>query len=95
MVLGFLYHMTDCTDTIVVEDPADTVKLDWFQDMLVEAQLVDAIIVLSHMDLKVRSVLKRRGEVHSATHDSILTPCTRSLSFPRQGRQRLRPVERD
>ena len=44
----------DVTATVIVEDPADTVKLDWFQNMLVEAQSVDAIVVLSHMDLKVR-----------------------------------------
>ncbi len=52
MVFGFLYHMTDHCPSVDVEDPAETVKSDRYQTALSEAEDVDAIVVLSHMDLK-------------------------------------------
>ena len=54
LVYGFLYHMTDSCSAVVVEDPSVTVQEDWFAGSLATAvaEGVDAIVVLSHMDLK-------------------------------------------
>jgi len=38
LVFGFLYHMTDCCDSVVVEDPIDTVGEQWFEDALQVSQ---------------------------------------------------------
>ena len=53
LVFGFLYYMTDCCEGVVVQDPAYTVTLPWFAAALTDAlsRGVDAVVVLSHMDL--------------------------------------------
>jgi len=58
MLFGFLYHMTDSCDTVVVEDPAQVVKEAWFTAALDDAlkQDIDSLVILSHMDLEDRNV---------------------------------------
>ena len=50
LALGFLYHQTDNCGSVVVKDPADVVREDWFVSALAGNADVDAIVVLSHMD---------------------------------------------
>jgi 2',3'-cyclic-nucleotide 2'-phosphodiesterase (5'-nucleotidase family) len=49
LLFGFLYHMTDSCDAVVVQDPVETVAMNWFADALKNAMAedVDAIVVLS------------------------------------------------
>jgi 2',3'-cyclic-nucleotide 2'-phosphodiesterase (5'-nucleotidase family) len=51
LVMGFLYHQTDNCDSVTVIDPQVSVTEPWWNDAMVEAGSVDAVVVLSHMDL--------------------------------------------
>jgi 2',3'-cyclic-nucleotide 2'-phosphodiesterase (5'-nucleotidase family) len=63
LVLGFLYNMDDHCDSVEVVHAEDAVVQPWFVEAMGAAADVDAVVVLSHMDLEATELATIRGAV--------------------------------
>lgn len=80
LVLGFLYNMDDHCDSVEVVHAEDAVAQPWFAAAMGAAADVDAVVVLSHMDLEAGELATVRGAVRSyvgeekplCVHESLL-----------------------
>lgn len=67
LVLGFLYNMNDHCDNVEVVHAEDAVAQPWFVEAMGAAAEVDAVVVLSHMDLEATEL----ATIRSAVRDSV------------------------
>ena len=63
LVLGFLYNMDDHCDNVEVVHADVSVRQPWFAEAMAAAADVDAVVVLSHMDLQASELAVIRGAV--------------------------------
>lgn len=70
LVFGFIYHLLDPADTVIVNDPADEVKDPWFEAALRE-NTFDAILVMAHMGVDDESITVIRDAIRAVVGGGV------------------------